>query len=309
MFENQRGFKQHLLIGDPLIRTGCELWLERVLAFYGEDGGVDVEVIADEVILNEKSVDYLYSDFTPMEMQYQPGSRPMLEAIVAEHAKDGMTDHEKVLVLMRRVRDNRDHGLANPSLFVGGDEEEMLKRGALRCNEVARLFACLCQIAGIPARLHCSHISGHMMNEAYTDGKWGWLDPMKGIAPVNDNHEPASAWELLQDQTLFERQPKSVWDDIRPPGATFGTDEKDIRNVNYHMLRNRDCYFNPREAMALGNYLVWAKHRYTFPWRIDPAEADKLQRSVQKAMLNRRELGWPDYYFNPNLVDEELTWR
>jgi len=309
MFDNQRGFKQHLLIDDPLVREGCELWLERVLAFYGEDGGVDVEVIADEVILNEKSVDYLYSDFTPMQMQYEPGSRPMLEAIVAEHVKDDMPDRRKALALMRRVRDNRDHGLARPGLFVGGDEEEMLKRGALRCNEVARLFACLCQIAGIPARLHCSHISGHMMNEVFTDGKWGWIDPMKGIAPVNDKDEPASAWELLQDPTLFERQPKSVWDDVRPPNATFGTDERDIRNVNFQMLRNRDCYFNPREAMALGNYFVWDKHRYTFPWRIDPADPDKLQRSVHKAMLNRRRLGWPDHYFNPNLIDEELTWR
>jgi len=309
MFEDARGRDQMKLIDDPLIREGCRLWLDRVLAFYGPDGGVDVEVIDDEIILNEKSVEYLYSDFTPMEIKYVPGSRPMLEAIVKEHVTDGMSDRCKALALMRRVRDNRDAGLARPGLFVGGCEEELLKRGALRCNEVARLYACLCQIAGLPARLHCAHISGHMMNEVYIDGKWAWLDPMKGIAPVNDRDEPASAWELLRDPKLFERQPKEVWDDVRPPAATFGADHRDARNVNYQMLRNRDCYFNPREAMALGNYFVWEMGRYTFPWRIEPADPEALDEAKHASMLNRQELGWPAFYFNPYLLDERLKPR
>jgi hypothetical protein len=309
MFEDARGRNQVNLIDDPLTRKGCELWLEHVLSFYGEDGGVDVEVIDDEIILNEKSVEYLYSQFTAMDIRYQRGSRPMLEQIVDEHVTKGMTDREKALALMRRVRDNRDMGLATPGLFVGGSEEELLKRGALRCNEVARLYACLCQIAGLPARLHCTHISGHMMNEVYTDGKWGWIDPMKGIAAVNDRDEPASAWELLGDPKLFERQPKEVWDDCRPPGCIFGSDDRDVRNVTYQMIRSRDCYFHPREAMALGNYFVWEMGRYTFPWRIEPDDPDGSERAKHAAMLNRRALGWPDHYFNPFLMDEQLKTR
>jgi len=309
MFDQARGRNQMKLIADPVIRRGCDLWLERVIAFYGEDGGVDVEVIDDEVILNEQSVDYLYSEFTPTEIPYVPGSRVMLEQVVAENVRKDMSDRQKALSLMRRVRDNRDEGLASPGLFRGGSEEELLKRGALMCNEVARIYACLCQIAGMPARLHCSHISGHMMNEVCIEGKWGWVDSMKGIAPVDDDGAPASAWQLLQDPTLFERQPKEVWDDVRPPGVTFGSDERDTRNVNFHMLRNRYCYFHPREAMALGNYFVWEMHRYTFPWIIDPVDPDLLERSKRNAMLNRRELGWPDFYFNPLLVDQELSWQ
>jgi len=309
MFEDARGRNQMNLIDDPLTRKGCELWLERVVSFYGTDGGVDVEVIDDEIILNDKSVEYLYSQFTPTEIRYERGRRPMLERIVDEHVKGDMSDRDKALVLMRRVRDNRDMGLGRPSLFTGGSEEELLKRGALRCNEVARLYACLCQIAGLPARLHCSHISGHMMNEVCTDGKWGWIDPMKGIAPVNDRDEPASAWELLQDPKIFERQPKEVWADCRPPSAIFGSDERDIRNVTYQMVRNRDCYFHPREAMAVGNYFAWEMDRYTFPWRIDPADRDKLDRANHASMLNRKALGYPDHYFNPYLMDEDLKTR
>ena len=31
MFEDKMGLNQHLIIDDPLIRKGCELWMQRVL--------------------------------------------------------------------------------------------------------------------------------------------------------------------------------------------------------------------------------------------------------------------------------------
>ena len=306
MFERQRGRNQMALIDDPLTRRGCELWLQRVLAYYGEDGGVDVEIIDDQVILNEKTVDYLYSDYTPLETHYVPGSRPMLEAIVAEHVAEGMAQREKALALMRRVRDNRDSGLARPELFCGGTEEELVKRGAIMCNEVARLFVCLCQIAGLPARVMGAHISGHMMTEVYIDGRWGWIDPMKGIAPVNDAGQPASVWELFRDPALFERQPQSVWDDIRPTKVYFGRQERDPRNIAYDMAKNRDCYFHPREAIALGNYFVWEHERYTYPWRIEPADPRRLAEVRIAETQNRKAAGWPDYYFNPHLPHKPI---
>ncbi len=297
------------LIEDPLTRRGCRLWMERVLGFYGEDGGVDVEVIADMLILNQRTAEYIYSDFTPREIRYVPGSRPLLEAVVAEHVKAGMSGREKALALMRRVRDNQDTGLARPGLFAGGSEEELLKRGALMCNEVCRLYVCLCQIAGLPARLQGSHISGHMMAEVLAGGKWGWIDPMKGIAPVSDDDQPASAWELFQDPTLFERQPKEVWDDCRPPRIRFGTEQRDPRNIAIEMARNRDCYFHRREAVAIGNYFVWEHARYTYPWRIDPTDPERLRRARHAEMLNRKAAGWPDHYYHDYLFDEELKTR
>ena len=137
-------------------------------------------------------MEYLYAEHTPLEIRYVGGARPMLEAIVSEHVRESMSGREKALALMRRVRDNRDAGLASPGLFNGGTEEELLKRGAIMCNEVSRLYACLCQIAGLPARLYCAHISGHMMNEVYVDGQWAWVDAMKGIFPVSDDDRPSA---------------------------------------------------------------------------------------------------------------------
>lgn len=309
MFEKERGFDQALLLDDPLVRKGVELWLERVLGFYGEDGGVDVEVIRGQLALTPKTRAYLYESFTPLALPYQSGSRPMLEAVVRETVRPEMNARAKALALMRRVRDNQDRGLKKPHLFYGGDEEDLLRRGAQMCNEVSRLYACLCQIAGLPARLFCAHISGHMMNEVYLDGKWCWVDAMKGFLPVNDRDEPVSAWELWQDPALFERQPKAVWDDVRPPAILFGTEQRDPRNLAKTMAGSRDCYFHPREALAIGNYFVWEHAKYTFPWRIEPADAGRLERARHGECLNRKALGWPGHYFTHHLLDEELKMR
>jgi hypothetical protein len=309
MFENARGRRQATLIDDPLTRRGVEYWLERVLGFYGEAGGVDVEVIEDQIILNAKTKDYLYGDYTPRTLRYVRGSRPMLEAVVAECVRDGMSDRDKALALMRRVRDNQDRGLAKPNLFYGGDEEDLLKRGAIMCNEVSRLYVCLCQIAGLPARLHGVHITGHMMTEVLVDGAWQWVDPMKGMAAVTDRDRPASVWDLVQDPRLFERQPVSFWNDVRPPFIHFGTEQRDPRNLAHVMANFRDCCFHPREAQALGNYSVWEHGRYTYPWIIEPVDQRRLAEARHQEALNRAALGWPAFYHNRYLFDEALKMR
>ena len=233
----------------------------------------------------------------------------MLEAVAAECIRPGMSERDKALALMRRVRDNQDHGLASPALFYGGDEEDLLKRGAIMCNEVSRLYVCLCQIAGLPARLHGTHISGHMMTEVLTDGRWGWVDPMQGMAAVTDRDQPASVWDLVQDPRLFERQPPSFWDDVRPPNIVFGDRQRDPRNLAFAMAMLRDAYFHPREAQALGNYSVREHARYTYPWIREPADPARLREARHQEALNRARLGWPAFYHQPHLFDEALKMR
>jgi hypothetical protein len=309
VFEEFLGRNQGGLLEHPLSRRGCELWIARVLAYYGEAGGVDIEIINGQLALSARSAPYLYSEFTPLKTRYVPGSRPMLEAAVAEALRPGMGEREQALALMRRCRDNRDRGLARGDLFCGGTEEELLKRGAIMCNEISRVFVCLCQVAGMPARLFSAHISGHMMAVVCADGRWAWIDPRLGLAPVNDRDEPASAWELLRDPRLFERQPRSFWADCRPTSALMGGELRDDRNLAYWMARFRDCYFNPREAVALGNYFVWEQGRYTYPWRIDAVDPERLREARHQEALNRKALGWPDYYFAAELFAEPLKTR
>ncbi len=310
MFEDKMGFNQAALAEDPLTAKGVELWLERVLGSYGEDGGVDVEIIAGMLLLNSKTAEYIYEgDFTPRGIAYRPGSRPLLEKTLAPILTDGMSERNKVLAIMRRCRDNRDRGLKGGD-WSGGSEEELLKRGAIMCNEISRVFVCLCQVAGLRARVMCSHISGHMMAEVEVDGSWWWIDPMQGCYCLNDDGSYASTRDLLRDSTIVTRQLPEVIADMRPTGPfNYDCPEAKKANVAYRIAKNRDCYFNPREAVAIGNYFVWEKDKYTFPWHTRPADPARLFRARRQEALNRKALGWPDYYMNPYLFDEPLKTR
>jgi len=299
MFEESMGFNQAALIEDPLSRRGVELWLERVLGFYGEEGGVDVEIIAGQLNLNDRTREYIYEGgFTPAELAYRPGSRPLLEETLCEIVTPAMSEREKALAIMRRCRDNRDRGLRGGA-FTGGSEEELLKRGAIMCNEISRVFVCLSQVAGLRSRCMCSHISGHMMAEVEVGGRWWWMDPMQGFYCLRDDGGPASTWDLFKDPALFDRQSGEVRADIRPTGPfPEGGPAAEAANVAYSIARHRDCYFHPREAVAIGNYFVWEKERHSFPWFRAPADPDRLFRARLAEMRNRKALGWPEYFGN-----------
>jgi hypothetical protein len=105
------GRRQGESFSDPRTRLGCKLWLERVLGYYGEKGGVDIEIIDGQLGICAGTVGFLYDGFTPLRTRYVPGSRPVLERIVADTLSKGMSDRKKVLALMRRCRDARDHGI------------------------------------------------------------------------------------------------------------------------------------------------------------------------------------------------------
>jgi len=319
VFENESGFNQAALAEDPLTAKGIGLWLERVLGFYGGSaddpapGGVDVQVIEEQLLLVPKTREYIYEgDFTPREIAYVAGSRPMLEEVVAEVVTDGMSDEEKALAIMRRCRDNRDRGLSGSGRrrFNGGSEEDLLRMGAIQCNEISRVFACLCQVAGLRARLMCAHISGHMMAEAEVDGRWWWIDPMQGCYCYRDDGGPASTWDLVQDPTLFERQPAASVADVRPTGPfPADCDEARSANIAHRQAKNRFCYFHPKEAVAIGNYFAWEREKYSFPWFTKAADPGRLFRARCGEARNRRALGWPDFYFNPHLLEWQMKSR
>ena len=297
MFEECKGRKQHLILDDPLRRRGVELWLRRVLSYYGEDGGVDVEMIDGQLLITEKTEEYIYGDFTPAELEYRPGSRPFLERLLDGAAKDGMGDREKALAILRRVRDNRDSGVAGKARFDGGTEEELVKRGASMCNEVARLFIVLAQMNGLPARFIGHHISGHATVEVLVESGWWWMDVQKGMYCLGPEGGPLSVLDILRDPTVFERQTEAVWKDFRPTGP-FSTDGSDARQRAFNVARGRDCYFRAAETVCVGNYYVWEHHGYSYPWTARAHDPEGRTEAVRLENLNRKTLGWPDYYFN-----------
>ncbi len=313
MFEQYLGRQQGEGFADPLTRQACTLWLERVLGYYGDDrSDVDVGIIDGQLPLTAQTADYIYSEqFTPRQVSYRRGSRPMLEKIVDGLVRPGMSDSEKALALMRRCRDNPAHSaVRNRADFCGGSEEELIKRGAIMCNEISRVFCCLAQVAGLPSRIYSAHITGHMMNEVCVDGRWWWIDVMFGVYFFKPDGSPASAWDLLRDRTLIDRQKRATFKDVsfqhvpgRFPAAHPRACELNLAN---RIARYRDCYFNPKEAAAIGNYGADSLTRFSFPWHT--AGADPAREAVARHKLAQvtRKLGWPDWFFESKLFDEEL---
>jgi len=290
------------LAAHPLTRRGVELWLERLLGWYGETG-VDIEIVDGQLLLTDETADYIYTDFTGLESRYVPGSRPFLERHLARHVPGDLDACETALAIMRLCRDNRDMGIRGAAAFDGGTEEELIKRGASMCNELSRLFCCLAQIAGLAARYVGHHISGHATQEVSVDGRWWWMDAQKGAYAVDEDDRPLSARDLRRDPTAFERQPLAMWDQWHPTGP-FTTDPADETQRAFYMARCRDCYFRAEEAVAIGNYFVWGHDRYTYPWHVVAADEARLKRARRDEALNRKALGWPDWYHNHLLFDE-----
>lgn len=314
MFEQYLGRNQCKGFKDPLTRRACDFWLQRVLGWYGGDEDprqVDVAIIDNQLPLTAETADYIYSEFTPaVAPVYERGSRPLLEGIVDSLVTPQMSDREKALVLMRRCNTNWQFSqLPDHQYFNGGTEEELVKRGAIMCNEISRVFAVLAQVAGLPSRIYSSHITGHMMNEVYVDGKWWWIDVMFGFYYFLDDGTPASAWDLLCDPGLFDRQKKSTFDDWNHYRmAPFHEAHPRSRELNlaYRNARYRDCYFNAKEAAAIGNYGLPDFTRMTFPWRCNSADPAREAAARHELAQITRDLGWPMWFWDFKLFDEEL---
>ncbi|PCJ60889.1 MAG: hypothetical protein COA79_07460 [Planctomycetota bacterium] len=295
MYKDTLGFRQGEVYEDSRIKLGVNLWLERVFGWYGEENPpADIQIIEGQLALTSESADYIYSDFTPLELKYVKGTRPFLEEVLSQIINDDMSDHEKFLAIMRRCRDNRDYK-SDSVVFDGGSEEELIKRGAIMCNEISRVFTALSQMAGFPARVIGVHISGHMMSEIYINGKWAFVDSMKGMYCFLDNGDRASFWDLMQDPGIVDRQEASVWEDCRPIGGMGTIDQKKAQM----QARLRDCYLYPKEASCIGNYYCWESDKFNYKWTIAAADNDRLEQARIAEARNRIDLGYPPHYSVP----------
>jgi hypothetical protein len=281
MFEDKMGFNQHLLCDDPDTRQGTLNWLTRVRSAFGDTPCVDLQIIEGQLTLNSKTADYLYSNFTSLENRYVPGSRPVLEKVLKDLKLEGLSSKEKFFKILRRCRDNPD-GVAQRKNFDSGSEEYIIQHGSCICHEISRVFVVLCQVAGIPARTTCAHIFGHMMGEAYIDGKWAWCDPRYGVYAYKEDGTLASYWELIQDPSLLDQQDVSVWNDFRASNLLV-VDEEVAKTFHCELAAGfqtklRDCMLHPKESFAIGNYYAWEHSQYAYPLISEIKGLDPVQR-------------------------------
>lgn len=163
----------------------------------------------DECIeVNDETVAYLYTEYTPTTTDYPRGSRPLLEMIVETVCGDCATDTEKAIALVEWRRANYRH-IGKCGL---GTEEEIILGGYSMCHDASRSLIALCQVAGMGARMvlgfHEGKADGHTLMEAYFGGKWALLDPSPCMPHPYyklENGTFANGWDIKQDPTIPSR--------------------------------------------------------------------------------------------------------
>jgi len=154
-------------------------------------GSVDYVFHDQQIALTPETEAWFYSADAVRLPTHAPGTRRLLEQAVAEQTAGCRTDRAKAMALVHLVgtpetSPYRHRGEAFTS-FLGGTEDEVLRKGWRMCNEISRVLAFLCQIAGMPARClflftdPLTRIDGHAMTEIFFDGKWNLVEQNIGI--------------------------------------------------------------------------------------------------------------------------------
>ena len=241
---------------------------------YGEN--VDWQKLKKQVFLCSETEAEIYKK--PEKVRYKKGSRPYLEKVLESIIKDGKQEREKVLSIMCFCRDLYKKHISQSILyhspqntykqmFYGGTEEELIKKGEWLCECLGgRLMPALCEIAGISARGVMHIIRGHIVTEAYVDGKWAYFDPRCGMFYLNKYNELCSIRELIENRDIILNQSDYV--------KSFVSDYwryEERQNANYNVC------FNPNEIQCFCDYSLMDKDEYNFEWKtVDEAIRDGL---------------------------------
>jgi hypothetical protein len=223
-------------------------------------GSVDRQLIADMVRLCAETAEYLYTAFTPLEVRYVPGSRPVLDSILNSLPQPIIP--AGIAAFTCRIADKVP--AESDELILGGTEEEIINRGSDWCMDIARVACVLMQMAGYPARIVSlfnlnQAYSGHVIVEAYYNGKWGAIDSTTGIVYRHPDGQPAAVWELMRNPALIEVHAQN-------PGAFYTTVEQ-------------------FQAAGMVNYFCWDMDKYDYT----VATANCYYRTI----LDMAKKGWP----------------
>jgi len=279
----------HLCDGKGLERR-LALWYDVLVGnMHYLPGTVDTLLDYEAVEMNDQTAAHLYTDFTPLEIHYEQGSRPFMEEMVARAVKHGMSQRETMVAITRWIGARTDWPPRRQDLprFMGGTEEEIIQKGGGQCNETAMM-----QIAGIPAR-QCGHWTGsfqpprvgHMTNEVYIEGKWRYVDATRAVMFDVDG-TLASAWALKQNNDIIRDAPDETF---AGPLAGRQRDTADTRRLYLDL-------FHPGNVTSITNYPISARHLYNYDREVRSEEMTERIKTQSAALVNRlrRRMGLPE---------------
>ena len=172
--------------------------------------GIDLVHALNFISVADAGKDFIYNHYTSSEIFYTLGNRPELESIVHRVASESDSEIERVSNLANFIVETVPHAMfymKNTSKLLSGKrsftEEEIINSGFAWCNEQARVFCCLTQIAGIPSRLIFAGNSqrgyGHTVSEVLLSSGWMMVDQTVGYCFAK-NDKPVRAVDVYGDQ-------------------------------------------------------------------------------------------------------------
>jgi hypothetical protein len=170
----------------------------------GGVAGVDRFQANQFIVHRPETAAYLAKQYTPLQVGYRKGTFPELEKIVERLFTESEAVEEKVSKLLSYVVRNVWHPFTPPSCGPlppdrNLDEEALIRSGKAWCNEQARIFVRLCQVAQIPARLihlfYKKPQDGHTIAEFHNGTKWCLVDATYCILFKDNAGQPLSGEE------------------------------------------------------------------------------------------------------------------
>lgn len=167
---------------------------------------VDHGFLRNMVLLDDESAPALYSN---KPIRYYMGKHELYAFSQQFRTSDDRATIRNVLDYTSCIA--KAYDLDFKEMLFGGTEREILERGTDWCADMARVGAVILQCLDIPCRIiHLANLekayNGHVVGEAFYEGKYGLVDFIYGYQMFSD--APVSARDIQKKPAFLDSYPE-----------------------------------------------------------------------------------------------------
>ncbi|MHB0937891.1 MAG: transglutaminase domain-containing protein [Armatimonadota bacterium] len=245
------------------------------------------------VVYRPETAKYLYAEYTPKQAGYVRGTLPGYEKVVEQYTTPKMRETEKALALLTQAMPAVFRHVGIPPLWgkhVPGTrnlmDEPLLASGGGWCNEQARVFIRLCQVAGLQGRMVHLFGQSHTIAEFYADGRWVLADASYLFVPRDERGKllsVAACHDQGAGQRAYARSKQQRFKEL----AAMTAEQLNMSQDKLEAERKQWLAFDA-DALAKQKNLCFAVINYPVPPTAEAAQSTPAPLS--KAEIARREL-------------------